>query len=169
VTHWEVSPTEPQLWAGIQSMWLGSGGWAVYKDAAGNKPAPNFGTWYPDASSQLYPVLHGVVSSSESHAKTVYTAFKKAWPSWPSLSFTTQDPFAWVTVAAAAARMGDSSRVNSYITTIQNQSQHGEWPMAGLSTTQPDAAGGSPSSVVLRHRMRNHPREPLASGALIEN
>jgi hypothetical protein len=111
-----------KLQQGIQSLWISSsGGWAVYKDSSGSKAAPNFATWYPDATSQLYPVLHNVVSSSDSHAKTVYTNFNKAWPGWPSLSFSSQDPFPWVTVAAAAARMGDNSRVNSYILTIQNQ------------------------------------------------
>jgi hypothetical protein len=111
-----------QLKQGIQNLWLSSAqGWAVYEDSSGNKAAPNFSTWYPDATSQLYPVLHNVVSSSDSHAQTVYTNFNKAWPGWPTLSFTSQDPFPWVTVAAAATRMGDTARVNTYITSIQNQ------------------------------------------------
>lgn len=114
---------------GIFSLWLSSS-WAVYKDNAGNELTPNFGTWYPDATSQLYPVLHGVVSSSDNRAQTVYSTFNQFWPGWPVLSFNTQDQFPWVTVAAAALKMGDTSRVNTYITTIENQyvSKGFPWP-----------------------------------------
>jgi hypothetical protein len=111
-----------QILQGISSLWLtSSGSWAVYQDSAGNELTPNFSTWYPDATSQLFPVLYGAVSSSGKRAQTVYSKFNSAWPGWPALSFNKQDPFPWVTVAAAASQMGDNSRVNQYITTIQNQ------------------------------------------------
>jgi hypothetical protein len=105
---------------GISSLWLSaSESWAVYRDNAGNELTPNFATWFPDATSQLYPVLHGVVPSSDTRSQTVYSKFNSAWPGWPTLSFN--DQFPWVTVAAAASQMGDTSRVNTYITTIENR------------------------------------------------
>jgi hypothetical protein len=110
-----------QMQQGIFSLWLSSAGsWAVYRDSAGNELTPNFAAWYPDATSQLFPVLCGVLGTSDKRAQTVYSKFNSAWPGWPTLSFNTQDPFPWVTVAAAASQMGDKSRVNRYITTIQN-------------------------------------------------
>jgi hypothetical protein len=111
-----------QMKQGIMGLWLSSeGSWAIYRDNAGNELTPNFATWYPDATSQLFPVLYGVVASSQKRAQTIYSKFNSAWPGWPTLSFNSQDPFPWVTVAAAATQMGDKSRVNRYITTIQNR------------------------------------------------
>ncbi len=110
-----------QMHQGIMGLWLSSAGsWAVYRDNAGNELTPNFATWYPDATSQLFPALYGVVPVSNKRAQTVYSKFNSAWPGWPMLSFNSQDPFPWVTVAAAASQMGDKSRVNLYITTVQN-------------------------------------------------
>jgi len=103
---------------GIQSLWLG-GGFAVYKDAQGNRLAPVFSTWYPDATSQLFPVLMGVIAPSDSKSVQVYSDFNAAWPGWPNLSFYSSDAFPWVLVADAAALMGDANRVNTYTGSIQ--------------------------------------------------
>jgi hypothetical protein len=79
-------------------------------------PATDWTDWYPDSTAQLFPVLHGVISPSESRAQELYETFNQKWPNW-----TTQfaDPFPWVAVSGAAARMGDRARVNQYIQTIQ--------------------------------------------------
>ena len=108
------------MYQGIQSMWLGSS-FAVYKDALGRQPAPNWGTWYPDATAQLFPVLMGVIPASSSKASTIYSNFNNAWPGWPNLSFNSQDPFPWMLVADTAAVMGDSTRVNTYTRNIQSK------------------------------------------------
>ncbi len=116
---------------GINGMWMpGSGAWAVYKDALARLAAPSWGTWYPDATSQMFPVLYGVVSGSDPRSQTVYSKFNGAWPGWPQLSFNSQDQFPWAMIAGAAARMGDSGRVNTYITTVHNKyvSQNFPWP-----------------------------------------
>lgn len=105
---------------GILGMWM-NGTWAVYKNDIGGLAAPNMGTWYADASAQVFPVLMGVVSSSDSRAKQAYAAFNAAWPAWPELSFNSQDSFPWVLVADGAAAMGDNARVATYINTIQNK------------------------------------------------
>jgi hypothetical protein len=104
---------------GIMSMWMGHG-FAVYKDNGGNLAAPNWGKWYADAVSQLYPVLEQVLPASDPKAQEVYWRFNTAWPNWANFSFNTSDPFPWVLVSNAAARMGDFGRVNTYIVNVQH-------------------------------------------------
>ncbi len=104
---------------GIMSMWMGHG-FAVYKDNGANLAAPNWGTWYADAVSQLYPVLEQVLPASDPKVQEVYWRFNMAWQNWANLSFNASDPFPWTLVSAAAARMGDSARVDTYIVNIQN-------------------------------------------------
>jgi hypothetical protein len=105
---------------GIQGMWM-NGTWAVYKDGIDRLIGPNMGTWYPDASSQMFPVMQDVISPSDPRSKQVYDQLLNAWPGWANLSFNSQDPFPWVMIADAAAVMGDTGRVGTYINAIQNQ------------------------------------------------
>lgn len=105
---------------GINGMWMGSH-WAVYKDGIGRFIGPNMGTWYPDATSQMFPVMQNVIAASDSRSVQAYNSFNAAWPGWPTLSFNSQDPFPWVMIGAAAAMMGDTSRTNTYINTIDNK------------------------------------------------
>ncbi len=103
--------------AGINSMWIGSAGaWAVYKDNGGNFAAPNFSTWYADATSQLFPTLYGAVSANDTRAQTVYAKFNSAWPNWDTLVFS--DPFPWTVIARAAAFYGDGTRVGAYVNSV---------------------------------------------------
>ncbi len=113
---------------GILGMWL-NGTWAVYKDGIGRLAAPNMHTWYADASAQVFPILMGVVDSSDYRAQQSYAAFNAAWPNWPVLSFNSQDPFPWCLVADAAAAMGDRTRLATYINTVQSKYGSGyPWP-----------------------------------------
>jgi hypothetical protein len=113
---------------GILGMWL-NGTRAVYKDGIGRLAAPNMGTWYADASAQVFPVLMGVVNSSDYRAQQSYAAFNAAWPGWPNLSFNSQDPFPWCLIADAAAAMGDTGRLGTYIDTVQRRYGSGyPWP-----------------------------------------
>lgn len=105
---------------GIQTLWM-NGNWAVYKDGVGNLAAPNMGTWYPDATSQIFPALEGVIAASDSRSVQVYNNLNNAWPGWPSLSFNSQDPFPWVLVGDAAAIMGDATRATAYMQSINTK------------------------------------------------
>jgi hypothetical protein len=110
-----------QMYPSLVGMYLGGGRWAFYKDALGRLPAPNLGNWYPDATAQMFPVMQGVLPGTDSRAIDTYNTFNSAWPGWPNLSFNSQDPFPWVMIAGAAANMGDTGRVNTYIQNIQNK------------------------------------------------
>jgi len=105
---------------GIESLWS-NGAWAMYKDNAGNLVAPNMGKWYPDATSQLFPVLEGVIAAADSRSQQAYTSVNNAWPGWPSLSYNAQDPFPWILVGDAAIIMGDTTRVATYIQSIETK------------------------------------------------
>ena len=105
---------------GILTMWM-NGKWAVYKNWYGNNVGPSMGTWYADATAQVFPVLMGVVNSSDTRAQQSYSAFNAAWPGWPTLSFNSQDPFPWALVGDAAAAMGDKTRLAMYISSIQSK------------------------------------------------
>ena len=120
-----------RMQSGMLAMWMGRiGRWAVYKDAIGRYIGPNMGVWYPDATSQLYPTVYGVVPPTDSRARWVYYKFNVAWPGWPQMSFNRQDPFPWTIVGAAASLMGDTGRVNTYITNLQSLyvNHHFPWP-----------------------------------------
>jgi hypothetical protein len=116
-----------RMQAGILGMWM-NGKWAIYKDGIGRLAAPNMGTWYADASAQVFPVLMGVVTSSDSRAQQSYAAFNAAWPNWPTLSFNAQDPFPWCLIVDGAAAMGDKTRVDTYIKTMQSKYVNSGFP-----------------------------------------
>jgi len=86
------------------------------------------GTWYADASAQLFPVLMGVVSASDPRAQQAYATLNAAWPDWPTLSFNAQDPFPWCLVVDGAAAMGDNARVATYINTMQSKYVNSGFP-----------------------------------------
>ena len=112
---------------GILSMWM-NGNWAVYKNWYGQFIAPNMGTWYADASSQIFPVLMGVVTASDPRAQKAYAGLNAAWPGWPELSFNSQDPFPWCLVVDGAAAMGDQTRVSTYINNVQSKYVNSGFP-----------------------------------------
>ena len=109
-----------QMLQGINSMWM-NGSWAVYKNGSGNLAAPKMATWYPDATSQIFPALEGVVSATDPRAVQAYDNLNAAWAGWPSLSYSSQDPFPWILVGAAAAVMGDRERSNTFAQSIDSK------------------------------------------------
>ncbi len=112
---------------GLLGMWM-NGTWAVYKNDIGGLAAPSMGTWYADATAQVFPVLEGVVSSSDPRAQQSYAAFNQAWPGWPTLSYNAQDSFPWCLVGEAAAAMGDKARLATYINSIQGKYVNNAFP-----------------------------------------
>ena len=115
---------------GINGMWM-DGSWAVYKDNAGNLTAPNMAKWYADATSQVFPVLEGVIAPNDPRSVQVYANLNAAWPGWPSLSYNAQDSFPWILVGDAAAIMGDTTRVNTFVQSIEAKyvTKGFPWPM----------------------------------------
>lgn len=113
---------------GLMGMYLGNGSWAVYKDGVGSLFAPHLGTWYPDATAQMFPVMQGVIPGTDAKAVQTYNNFKAMWPAWDTLSFSSQDAFPWVMIAGAAAVSGDSAGAQTYIKTIESKYVNNGFP-----------------------------------------
>ena len=97
------------------NLWDGANGnYLTYVGA----PPTDWAIWYPDSTAQLFPVLNGLISPSGPRAQQLYTTFNQKWPNWTNRQFP--DAFPWVLVSGASALMGDVTRVNQYIRTIQN-------------------------------------------------
>jgi hypothetical protein len=96
----------------VATFWSDARGtFAVGMDANGVQTLPDPGAW-PDAMSQLAPILHGVISPSSAVATGIYGRFNAAFPNWTSLSKPDQYP--WVSVAFVALQMNDALRASAY-------------------------------------------------------
>jgi hypothetical protein len=89
---------------------------AVAVDNQGMLTWPQAGNWY-DATTQLWPILHGVVAPTSQPAQMSYSQFSNAFPGWPALQ--KPDPFPWVSVAYVALQMNDVSRATTYANAVQ--------------------------------------------------
>ena len=108
-----------RLW----SPWKKQYAWSL--DSSGNRAWVRGGVWYPDAVSQLYPLLFGVVPVDGSEARTVWRRFTEAFPRWYELE--REDPFPWAIVAYAAARLGEKDSARAYIEQIRKRKDSAPW------------------------------------------
>lgn len=79
-------------------------------------PEANWSIFYPDATSQLFPIGFRLLSPSSERARYLYEKFNENYPGWPSLE--KPDAFPWAFLAYVAALMGDKSRVDTFLNTI---------------------------------------------------
>ena len=98
---------------------------STYYVAEGSQ-ATNWKTFYPDATCQLWPIWCGVISPSSPRAISLYSTFNSYYPGWENGKY--YDPFPWAALSYIAAVMNDSSRVNSYLTYIQELLNKGQYP-----------------------------------------
>ncbi|HHV56036.1 MAG TPA: hypothetical protein GXX55_11425 [Firmicutes bacterium] len=73
--------------------------------------------WYPDATSQLFPIWLGVIDPQSDRARQVYQRFNQEQPGWVRLE--KDDPFPWATMGYAAAVMGDYDRADQYVRAVR--------------------------------------------------
>lgn len=73
---------------------------------------PGAGVLYPDAVSQLCPILFGLLSPDTPRAETIYRRFCEDWP-WEKPSG--ENDSLWAMAVCAAAAMGDTYRVAAYM------------------------------------------------------
>lgn len=99
----------------------------VYIDGT-SKQSVDWNIWYPDTIAQLYPIVEGVISSSDSRAQNIYRNINRFHPGWVTLH--TGSIYPWTIVGFTAALMGDTERAKAYYDTVtQEYVNHGSpWP-----------------------------------------
>lgn len=72
--------------------------------------------FYPDAASQLFPIIHGVLDKKSDRAKYLYKAFGNHY-AWENFDYYTKGnaDFYWGRLAFAASVMEDEDKVRTYM------------------------------------------------------
>jgi hypothetical protein len=70
--------------------------------------------WYPDAVSQLFPVIHGVIDRRDPRARLAYRRLNRHFPRWHSFAARHESDFPWALVAYAATVMGKTADFERY-------------------------------------------------------
>lgn len=104
---------------------------SMYLDAEGDTGL-TWNTFYPYAVCNLYPIWCGVIMPSSSRASALWDAFNSHYSSWQN--GTRYADYPWTIVCYAAAVMNDSSKVNTYLTYIQNLLKEGSYPSLWYNT-----------------------------------
>jgi len=100
--------------------WDGKRGlFALALDERGAKVWPTPGNWMEDGTSQLFPILHGVIEPTSREAQIAYERFSEHFPNWPFLE--KPDAFPWASVAFVALQMNDVRRARTYAQAVQKR------------------------------------------------
>ena len=112
-SQWLERQLEKKLWNSEENYYESG----IFRN---NKPISEFShtEFYPDATSQLFPVYHGVISADTYRAKALYEAFCENF-SWETLDIPSEFP--WGAIVYTAALMGDSHRVITYMQSYSSE------------------------------------------------
>jgi hypothetical protein len=76
---------------------------------------PRWAKWYPDATSQAFPVLYGIIPPQCGEAIQLYDQMTASFPRFDT--FHTGDLYPWMIMGEYARRMGDGERVRRMVST----------------------------------------------------
>ncbi|MBE3577237.1 MAG: hypothetical protein IMX00_06055 [Limnochordales bacterium] len=107
-----------------KKMWKGDH-YTLALDAAGRALPFNGKKWYPDATSQLFPIWLGVIDPSGEKASRIYQRFCADQPGWVELE--KDDPFPWAQVGYTAALVGDYQRADAYVRAVRRRYVEAGW------------------------------------------
>ena len=82
--------------------------------------------YYPQATSQLFPILCGVIEPTTDRAEHLYGNFSESY-NWQNFEYP--DDFYWGANVQAAAIMGDVDRVTEYMTNYSELMEKHAWPL----------------------------------------
>lgn len=82
--------------------------------------------YYPCATAQLFPIIHGVIKPDTKRANQLYDKFCESYD-WHKLDIPSE--FCWGSNVLAAAMMNDAERVVSYMTAFSEKYQSHEYPL----------------------------------------
>lgn len=100
--------------------------------------------YYPQATSQLFPVICGVIEPDTERAEHLYNKFCESFE-WESFDYP--DDFYWGSNVLAAAKMNDIDRVTTYMTNYAELMDDHAWPLYNA-----DAARTSMAAYVMLER-----------------
>ncbi|MGD8191180.1 hypothetical protein ACQCN2_14470 [Brevibacillus ginsengisoli] len=70
---------------------------------------PVWSKWYPDATSQMFPIVYHLIAPDSKEATYLYQQLTTHFPRFDE--FETGDPYPWMFIGLAAAQMNDWERV----------------------------------------------------------
>lgn len=109
-----------------EEMWNGS----FYHPALGADSSVaytfNWSNFYPSATSQMFPILFGLIDPSGDRAQSLYNSFCQYYD-WEN--FNIPDTFYWGSNVQAAAMMGDLGRVKTYMTYYEKIMKRHAYPL----------------------------------------
>ncbi len=96
-------------------------------DSALNTPS-DWNVFYADATCQLYPVWTGVKLSTDQQSVNLYSKFNQKYPNWSTGTVYDEGGYPWAIVCYVAAVMGDTARVDQYLTFVKSKIDAGIHP-----------------------------------------
>jgi hypothetical protein len=78
---------------------------------------PRWSKWYPDATSQAFPALYGIIPAASATAKLLYQQFTSHFPHFDT--FRTGDLYPWMMIGEYARLMGDIERTKRMLTAAE--------------------------------------------------
>lgn len=98
---------------GILSSLVTGSDFAVYKSWIRRGPV-NWTNGYPDAFSQLFPAIYGVIPPNDERAVRAYRRLNRYLPAWHTFASAQTGEFPWALTAYAAALMGETADFERY-------------------------------------------------------
>lgn len=90
-------------------------------------------TYYPQATSQLFPIICGVIEPNTERAKNLYEKFSENYH-WEAFEYP--DVFYWGANVQAAAKMGDVESVTEYMTNYLPLTEKHSWPLYNMDSAR---------------------------------
>jgi hypothetical protein len=106
---------ESELWRGTSYNWFDNGSTTAIS---------KWEVFYPDAVSQLYPALFGIIAPFGDRANKLYALFNHNYPNWSKGEVYSGD-YPWTLLAYTAASINDNTRVDEYIQHIYSYNMKG--------------------------------------------
>ena len=116
-----VNAIEKYLWNASENHYES----AIFRDG---KAAYEFSwdEYYPDATAQLFPIIHGVIAADSKRANTLYDSFCNSFD-WQNFDIPSE--FCWGSNVLAAAYMNDLESVICYMQNFAEIYEKHEYPL----------------------------------------
>ena len=93
----------------------------------------SWNTYYPQATSQLFPIICGVIEPGSERAKNLYEKFCDSFH-WQAFDYP--DPFYWGANVQAAAVMNDLDSVVEYMENYLPLTENHDWPLYNMDSAR---------------------------------